>query len=202
MRKMYFSKALFLTVLLFSTSSCTEDTILDETAEKPSLEVSDLSTDNISYLKSISTNYGENQRKSTKDLETIYVFEKEGKDVIVKSNQLEKDKNIYDLDLNNDGSIDFKIQPVRDDFSEVYYLDNKGKKLSKAKYVQDGNSFYIVITEVYNDDNSIYRRGGWRDCFESVSSSAEGIAGMVVANFAGPEAVLGYYCGIAIGCAF
>lgn len=123
--------------------------------------------------------------------------------ISVKSALLDNGNYIFDID--GDNKIDLQIQPINKDYSEVYYLDENGNKISKAKLSKEAGIAHITILEVYKSDSkygSLVEKGKWRQCFESVAGSAYGIAGSVACSFGGPWCVAGFYSGIAIGCAF
>lgn len=110
----------------------------------------------------------------------------------------------YVFDMDGDKIVDVQIVPVSEgDFTSVYYLDENGEKICKAKMDTVENTTYITIVEVYNADSKfgqLSKKGRWRTCFEGVAGSAEGIAGAVICNFGGPWCLAGYYSGIALGC--
>lgn len=136
----------------------------------------------------------------------------------------------YDVDKN--GSYDFGIRPVVADFSEVIIFDNLNNLLGSAfltinsKPISVKSDYSIIdkkinsinydntkIAQVYIekfsqtsseifDDILAAQKPTVRSCFESTCSSAEGIAGAVVANFFGPWAAATYYAGIWARCAY
>lgn len=136
----------------------------------------------------------------------------------------------YDVDKN--GIYDFGIHPVLSDFSEVIIFDNLNNLLGSAfliinskpnsvksdcsmidKKLNSINYDNTKIAEVYIkkfsqtsteffDDILAAQKPTVRSCFESTCSSAEGIAGAVVANFFGPWAAATYYAGIWARCAY
>lgn len=208
----------FILVLLslsLALNSCNRNQELDN---QSSSELS-LKTNNVSILKSVDVSVGaKNNYKLLSEDGNNY------SDSVIKEARLNfehNDKNIsietaltnngnYIFDLNSDGNVDLQIEPIKRDYSEVYYLDGQGKKISKAKIEFEKNRAYINIIEVYNTDSKINqqgkygeftkRKGKWRTCFETVAGSAEGIIGAVACNFGGPWCLAGYYSGIALGC--
>ncbi|MGV4438525.1 hypothetical protein ACQ1PL_03350 [Ornithobacterium rhinotracheale] len=116
---------------------------------------------------------------------------------------LTKEKNRdFSFDMDGDGSPDLKIEPIKEDYSEVYYLDGVGNKLSRAKISFENGVSTIEILEKYENKKDMYARGGWRSCFERSAGSAEGISATVMVSFMGPEAVAALYAGMAVGCLF
>lgn len=125
-----------------------------------------------------------------------------GEDKAIVKTGLETNGN-YIFDVDGDREVDLTIIPAKPDYSEIYYVDSDGNKISKARFDLDGDNAYVTILEVYTASSKygqLAKKGKWTACFTGVAGSTAGIAGMVVCNFGGPWCVAGYYAGIAIGC--
>lgn len=163
-------------------------------------------TNNVSSLKEVKVFAGKSKfNKSTSRLienSAELVFDYNQEEISI-STALTNDGN-YIFDMDNDGLVDLQVQPIYNDYSQIYYLDEMGNKISRAQVDVQGTTAYITILEVYTNSTEKYgqlaRKGKWRACFEGVAGSAEGIAGAVICNFGGPWCLAGYYSGIALGC--
>lgn len=116
---------------------------------------------------------------------------------------VDKEGKIY-YSEQNDGVVDFFVEPViKNDYSDVYYLDSDGNKIYRLKLTVNSNKTGVDIefVESYNKMNSALTGRKWSQCFSAEAGSALGVSGAVVSGFTGPWGVAGWYAGIAAYCA-
>lgn len=102
----------------------------------------------------------------------------------------------------NDGVVDFSVEPVvKDDYSDVYYLDSDGNRMYRLKLTVNSNKTGVDIEFIESYIKPELTGRKWSQCFSSEAGSALGVSGAVVSGFTGPWGVAGWYAGIAAYCA-
>lgn len=102
----------------------------------------------------------------------------------------------------NDGVVDFSVEPVvRNDYSDVYYLDSDGNRMYRLKLSINSNKTGVDIEFIESYIKPELTGRKWSQCFSSEAGSALGVSGAVVSGFTGPWGVAGWYAGIAAYCA-
>ena len=174
----------------------------DENNEKQ-LQINNISTLKATAKTSSKSIFNKTTAKIAENSATL-IFDYNQEEIAIDAGVTNTGNYIFDMDA--DGTIDLQIEPITSDYSQIYYLDENGNRISKAHVDIQETTAIITILEVYTSPSvsgkygALAKKGKWRQCFEGVAGSAEGIAGAVLCNFGGPWCLAGYYSGIALGC--
>lgn len=115
-----------------------------------------------------------------------------------------EENRLYACDVDKNGTKDFYVQFVNDDFSQFYYLDREQKVLQKCAFTRNSDGEFIIeVLESYIQQTRALWGGGsesWSNCFSRRMGSATGVAMAIAAGFIGPEGTAAVAAGGALSC--
>lgn len=115
---------------------------------------------------------------------------------------INQENNLISFDYDKDGIPELFAEKIEN--SNLYlYKDINGNLLAKAEVLNNGTEWNLNILEVYETPELTEsgKMGGFKKCFQTMTSSTEGTVLIAVSGFSGPWGPVSVLGGFALGCA-